>query len=140
VTAMQEPYVCLLCGQVYDNLHDDKHYCDQCIPPDQMKNLDYPVLCMFCHRFLFDNNKGTFYCEHCAEENQLSSVIMTYQHDQDQPLYAHMYTGYGEKDFHIRLHLRENFTLINDPVIKVPGFPLNPKNIKEKLKLYMTFS
>jgi hypothetical protein len=48
--------------------------------------------------------------------------------------------------YHVRLHVRENYTYIGESadnpkkIMKVPGFPVNPQNVKDKLKIYLTFS
>lgn len=87
-------------------------------------------------------------CPACPFKHNLSDVITTYKLDAFlnvvDILYAHIYwSGY-----HIRLHLKENYTVIfnanilsfHQEALRLPGFPINPSNIKEKLKLYLVFS
>ncbi len=54
---------------------------------------------------------------------------------------SHLVFGHN---YHIRLHLRENYTQISDPtdsdpreLFKVPGFPIKAENAKNKLRLYL---
>ena len=49
--------------------------------------------------------------------------------------------------YHFRLHIRDNFTMLGHPttnafndICKITGFPVNPSNAEEKLKLYLLFS
>jgi hypothetical protein len=61
------------------------------------------------------------------------------------PLMGACHFEVGRK-YQIRLHLLENYTNICETtgdsvnnLLKIHGFPINPQNAKEKLKLYLTF-
>lgn len=98
-------------------------------------------------------------CDHCTSAH---GIYMVLTNDE----YAHMYMEKQEfvhmsgspnipgsnmsfpknEVFIIRLNLLTNstdiFTYFYDPkkLLHLPGFPMNPANVKEKLKLYLLFS
>jgi hypothetical protein len=103
-------------------------------------------------------------CDYCTKVNSLLGVYTTLAEDK-KLLYAHIYVGVNYsvqtihttagssqiesgKKYQIRLHLRENRTQILTTtqesnhicLLEFPGFPINPKNAKEKLKTYLVFS
>ena len=91
--------------------------------------------CYFCN-FKFNNNGDTnYYCNECPLKYNLTYVITTYD-SMGEIKYAHIYYNF----YHVRLHLKENYTVVDRILVNLPGLPLNPSNVKEKLKLYMLFS
>lgn len=120
--------------------------------------------CYFCHNDLTQLIQYQYPCPSCKEMYKLQDVIMCTDID-DRILFAHMYLtdkdyriihlpgAFGltsievGKKYHVRLHLREDFTVIASPlnneynhITNLPGFPLNPSNIHQKLKTYILFS
>ena len=115
------------------------------------------------------NSKFNFYepCDFCRKDDILN--VYTVVDNDHKLLYVQIYVGIdyeiitlprvgffagtigttvecGRK-YQIRLHLQENLTVISEvtnnnmkELLKIPGFPINPANAKEKLKLYLTFS
>jgi len=95
--------------------------------------------------------------------NGLKNNRLLQSRDDGELLYAHIYidersfiqmpgflsslTFASGNYYHIRLHLREGYTLVSDSgeeeghdLLKLPGFPIKPENAKQKLKLYLLFS
>jgi hypothetical protein len=113
-----------------------------------MTNLEtqfYP--CYFCQNLLYQEEgyfSSHWACLFCTEKYQLHEVITTKLAPEKDPLYAHIYLT---KKLHIRLHLRENLTYIEDAyrgginnyLIKMDGFPITLANVKSKVQLYLTF-
>jgi hypothetical protein len=99
-----------------------------CLPPKPT--------CYFCQGDDGHVQAGMhFYCTTCVENTGLMSVITTWE--AGELLYAHIHTTKTGA----RLYLRENFTQIWGQLhMRTSGFPFNPDNIKEKIKLYLTFS
>ena len=83
-------------------------------------------------------------CNHCAKIIS-DRVINSLGASENELIYLHMYHSINGKLIHVRLHLQENTTHIMKDgapaaMIVLPGFPLNPSNIKKKLPIYLTFS
>lgn len=111
--------------------------------------------CYFCHHDI-SNAKASriapiFDCFTCSLRHNLHRVI-TVWNEYDELLYAHIYPEHDVKmdaGYHIRLHLKENYTNIDyrdsngeliDTIMTLPGYPLKPSNVEDKLKLYILFS
>ncbi len=85
-------------------------------------------------------------CDYCTTTYGVSKVFTTPDED-GSVLFAHIYIDLPPSfNWHVRLHLKEGFTNIDEPdehrwdVFRVPGFPINPSNAKDKVKLYLVFS
>lgn len=108
--------------------------------------------CYFCHHDISQarasNKAKIFDCIRCSSRHKLHRVITVWD-EYDRLLYAHMYPRMGvEKNagYHIRLHLQENYTYVGwneseaKTILTLPGYPMQPSNVNEKLKLYLLFS
>jgi len=102
--------------------------------------------CYFCQLEFSDKDRrdrfsggGHYYCSTCQEING-TNVITTIQ--DGNLLYAHLYATIKKNgclyQYHIILYLQDNKTFIND--LEVPGFSINPNNLKDKLHFYLVFS
>lgn len=108
------------------------------------------MYCIFCYQpILFNRNAPPAYvlCETCSSgEIEVGFSFTDKNKIEAELLYAHIHMYYGTNEYyHVRLHLLEHKTAIRkdrkrEPILFLPGFPLNPTNIKNKLKLYLTFS
>ena len=106
-------------------------------------------------------------CENCIKHHDLLDVY-TVLDDHQELLFAQIYVGHNYKvitipgpgslsfcsshfelgrKYQIRLHLKQYYTNICETtgddikqLLQIPGFPINPANAKEKLKLYLLFS
>lgn len=122
--------------------------------------------CYFCNNKLEaggDSRLKWASCNYCTSTYQLKDVYTTTD-ENEEIIYAHIYPyeqeyiGYLGKSpltaitipinraYHIRLNIRLNTTDIRELgsysniMPSLPGFPINPSNAKEKLKLYLLFS
>lgn len=109
----------------------------------------FDTICYFCHTKTV-RDQGRNLCIECAEEHQLRIVCMSPDFNNKKLIYAHIFMDNpsGTGMFQIRLHLTENKTEIDalkslfqhrELVIIIPGFPLNPANVKQKLSNLMAF-
>ena len=126
--------------------------------------------CYFCQEELYDTERNGFFdCQECSQKiSGKGSVTMVT--DAQGLLYAHIYIdrttshtyhmpnialkiASGPRSYttghvyHFRLHIREGFTNFGAPsdyefndICKITGFPVNPSNAEEKMKLYLLFS
>src|ERR1700723_2785408 len=82
-----------------------------------------------------------FYCGECATNYDLQNVVTTYV--AGEIMYAHIYSHDG---LHVRLHFKENLTMIyslhNQRIVftTIPGLNLTPSNFKNKIGIYLLFS
>jgi hypothetical protein len=121
--------------------------------------------CYFCQNAIYDiDQNGFFDCEACAKKITTGKGQVIHVTDGQGLLFVHIYidrrticrlggsvfgsTSYVEGcSYHFRLHVRENYTNLGIPtdsdvndICKITGFPINPDNAEEKLKLYLLFS
>ena len=100
--------------------------------------------CYFCNNDKQNLSKARestyFYCDNCCRIYDLNDVITIL------PKYVHIFTIKKNITYQVRLHLESNFTKIIcldsslDSLLTVPGFTINPSNVKDKLKTYLLFS
>lgn len=106
------------------------------------------IPCYFCKSpcyYNYDSIKANnIDCQSCSSilGNRAANTL---GESENELLYFHMYVSFKDKILHIRLHLQENETHVmneyeREPLLILPGFPLNPINFTEKLSLYFTFS
>lgn len=95
-----------------------------------------------------DGTSWKFYesCDNCVATCDVDKVFTTFA-DDSSVLYAHIYIAEPTATWHIRLHLKEDYTQIgededgwNDVLFQIPSFPINPSNARDKVKLYVLFS
>lgn len=105
------------------------------------------IPCYFCHSPCYYQNDYdipiNLDCDQCTKILS-NRVVNTLTNSGNELLYFHMYYSFNNKLIHVRLHLQENIThIINefeyDSLAILPGFTLNPINLKNKLPLYLTF-
>lgn len=109
--------------------------------------------CYFCQtpRSEIDAKNAilNFVCSKCT--NNVMRVVMSINpKNYNSLIFVHMmlYRKNSANNYHIRLHLEENYTQIGEfirpsrwsAIVKIPGLSLNPTNVKEKLPLYLLFS
>ena len=107
--------------------------------------------CYFCKQSALYSLTGfNHYCLGCALEHDLDDVCTAFD-DEAAPLYAHAYVTINTKSYHIRWHLQENCIMIINKiedeydesfltVMTIPNLhSLNLANLKDKLKIYLTF-
>lgn len=105
-------------------------------------------ICYFCRAEETALRTDRHGCPHCTYNYPgVGWVLSTY--DDYGIIFAHIYLDATETPghwYHVRLHIRDNYTIIRDTndfnidLLKLPGFPINPANAKEKVKLYLLFS
>ena len=106
--------------------------------------------CYFCNKECYHYSSNIhFECYDCKDKYNLYMVLTTYIDGVDLT-YAHFYIKLKNNiKYHIRLHLRENRTVVADdktkflgapPLLNLNGFPITPENVKQKLPTYLTFS
>lgn len=93
--------------------------------------------CYFCQEDCqkYNNSDVNYICFRCDNGNPDLKVITSYFNLKSICTKAHLMF----KIHHIRLELEDNCTTVDGEMI-LPGFPLNPQNCIEKLKLYYLFS
>lgn len=80
-------------------------------------------------------------CEYCSTH---TLDVYTYFLEK-LPIYVDIILRNKEKEFFFTLYLKDNLTTISfsesfSEAITLPGFPVNPLNAQQKLKLYLLFS
>jgi hypothetical protein len=112
----------------------------------------FSINCFFCQRALETiNNDGRnngwnerhFDCFKCVKENQLQTVLNTFNLSTKKLTYLHIFT---EDGYHTFYCFKNNLTVIKNyskkPInsnIEFLGNLITPANIKDKLKLCLTF-
>jgi hypothetical protein len=97
-------------------------------------------MCVFMHT-----------CFSCQNKYQLRRVVTTSQKTDNEIIqYAHIFYDTPQRTYHIRLHIFDNYTNIaiikpdgyysDNSALRLPGYPLTPANVKNKLPIYMLFS
>lgn len=118
--------------------------------------------CYFCRSDeAYIDRVGRYGCPICSKEYPGVNWSLT-TYDNEGLLFAHIYLNETEvtsvtdhnfivkprRWYHVRLHLREDYTIVRDAddinhkvdLLKLPGHPITPVNAKEKVKLYLLFS
>lgn len=123
------------------------HFCQNELIQERSRGLDY----VFYEPCLNCSNKDDVLSVYTSEDYcqiyvGLDYQVITIPGPRSLPMMSPCHFELGRK-YQIRLHLKENFTNICETtgdnvnqIMTVPGFPINPKNAKEKLRLYLTFS
>lgn len=110
--------------------------------------------CYFCHSDTEQEfpNHGVWRCNMCSRflEDGMLKVYCCLDMNDEKPWYAHIIidrTLTSNRSYHIRLHLKEDYTMVEEPYLEttkviftVPSFPFTPKNVEQKLKIYLPFS
>lgn len=106
------------------------------------------MICQFCQNDLYDDRNDVFieykqyHCFNC--ENKYSLMEVIFEGYKDNKFKYCVLSFYNENDFYdVTLFLNDNVTDVKinfKDAISLPGFPLTPSNIEEKLQLYLLFS
>jgi hypothetical protein len=119
------------------------YFCQQeCLPQGGHNDLD-PInwICKNCVQPIKNGTMTVFISPGRLVCHKISKT--------DDLLFVHIYldyTAYPERgrNYHVRLHLQEGYTQIWEAgircLLQFPGFPINPTNAEQKLKLYLLFS
>lgn len=106
--------------------------------------------CYFCNKSLLEDidpviRRGldNWPCDSCAKSNSLNLVISSYN-KMNELIYVHIYAYNKHREYHIRLHIKENKTIIQScityqVIMELDKFPINPSNANARLATCMTF-
>jgi hypothetical protein len=104
--------------------------------------------CLYCNsKSLTVTGGHSVWCTACPQNYNVENVVSTFGSD-DEKMYLHMYIKKdNEFQYHVRIQYKSNDTYIGltdhdeygEYIAIIPGISLNPSNVKDKLKTYLTF-
>jgi hypothetical protein len=107
--------------------------------------------CYYCQQLCYEDimpsRKINYYCIKCAQKNNLKRWI-GFEFEKDKLTDSFIYCTIKGIEFMVVSYFLINCTKIHSydsedpitPIMILPGLPITPDNVNEKLKLYLLFS
>lgn len=102
--------------------------------------------CFFCQATYSEVEVAGLPRIKCANCSQYDIQLVYTYFLEKQPIYADILINSRSKEFVFTLYLKEDYTNLwctsedYSKSVRIPGFPVNPDNARQKLKIYLLFS